>query len=119
MPPERAPATGAKAPNIGLYETLVTARIQQLIGQLPQHTIAEITQLANAESPDRVSRHIAQLVARAIEGLPEQGRAQRAIHIAIELLSELEHHADPRLDLEAERPLDSGRVLQSILRLRP
>ena len=104
----------------GLYEVLVTTRIQQLIGELSGLDLAvEVSDLANAESADRVSRHIAQLVARAIEALPESQRAEGATRIAAELLGELERHVDPRLGLVSERPLEPGQVLQSILQRRP
>ena len=42
-----------------------------------------------------------------------------AIRIAVELIDELQRHADGRQDLEAERPIEPGRVLQSILHRRP
>jgi superfamily II DNA or RNA helicase/HKD family nuclease len=103
-----------------LYEVLVTTRVQHLIGALSGLDLAvEVSDLANAESADRVSRHIAQLVGRAIEALPESQRAEGATRIAVELLRELERHVDPRLGLESERPLEPGQVLQSILQRRP
>lgn len=67
----------------GLYEALVTARLQHLIDQLPNDRLdADVRGLANAESADRVSRHIARLLAQAIEAMPERERADGAVRLA-------------------------------------
>lgn len=114
------PPTGATTPSPGLYEAILTARLKDLVEHLPEVEVAvEIADLANAESADRVSRHIAQLVARAIETLPDHQRAEGAVQIAVGLLERLAEHTDHRLGLEAERPVEPGQVLQSILLRRP
>src|SRR5581483_2719335 len=106
-------------PNPGLYEALLTARLKDLVEHLPGLELAvEVSDLASAESADRVSRHVAQLVSRAIEAIPENQRAEGAVRIAVEILDKLAGHADHRLGLEAERPVKPGQVLQSILRRR-
>jgi HKD family nuclease len=118
--PDRPRPTAGAIPNPGLYEALLTARLKDLVDHLPGLELAvEVADLANAESADRVSRHVAQLVSRAIEALPEHQRAEGAVHIALELLEKLADHADHRLALEAERLVQPGQVLQSILRRRP
>ena len=105
----------------GLYETLLTSRLQQLIDQLPTDRLAaEVGSLANAESADRVSRHIGRLLAQAIESLPERERAARAVQLAAEVIGLLQMLMDGRdLGFAAEVPLAPGHVLQSILRLQP
>jgi superfamily II DNA or RNA helicase len=104
----------------GLYEALLTPKLEQGIEQLAGLELAvEVSELENSESADRVSRHIARLVARAIEAYPEHERATAAIRIALELLAELGHHAHEGLDLQDERPREPGQTLQSILRRLP
>jgi superfamily II DNA or RNA helicase/HKD family nuclease len=118
--PDHHLPTGGPTPSPGLYEAILTARLKDLVDHLPGAEVAvEVADLANAESADRVSRHIAQLVARAIETLPEHQRAEGAVRIAVELLEKLADHVDHRLGLEAEHPVEPGQVLQSILRRRP
>ena len=55
----------------GLYESLLTARLERILAELPPRLVPNRGALANAESEDRVSRHIARLIARAIETSPK------------------------------------------------
>jgi superfamily II DNA or RNA helicase len=105
----------------GLYESLLTARLQELVNQLPQGRLtAGVVSLANAESADRVSRHIAKLLAQAINAMPERERAARAVALATDVLGHLQTlMAGVDLGLPAELPVAPGQVLQSILRHRP
>ena len=104
----------------GLYEALLTGRLEQVLGRLPaDRLVAELTDLLDAESADRVSRHVAQLLARAIDAAPERERAAEGVRLAIALLSRLQSLAAADLQLERDVPLDPGRVLHALLRLRP
>jgi len=61
------------APEAGLYEALLTGRLEDLLERLPaDRLVAQLTSLLDAESADRVSRHVAHLLARAIEAAPEE-----------------------------------------------
>jgi hypothetical protein len=107
-------------PSAGLYETLLTARVQQLLHQLPEdQLVADLANLVNAEASDRVSRHISHLLAQAIEAIPESHRAQSAVQLATDVLGHLQTLVGSSVDLLSEVPLDSGQVLQAILRRRP
>lgn len=106
--------------NPGLYEALLTARLQEMIDRLTDdRLVAEIGSLANSESSDRVSRHVARLLARAIEALPEDRKAERAVNLAAQLIGHLETLTEANLGLSNEQPIAPGRVLESLLRLRP
>ena len=105
-------------PSAGLYEALLTARLQGLLARLPgDRLVAGIGELANAESADRVSRHMARLLARAIEAMPEQHRAEGAVRLAADVLGHLQ--AISEFPLDDEVPVEPAQVLQAILRRRP
>ena len=105
----------------GLYESLLTARLQKLVDALPVDSVtAGMVGLANAESSDRISRHIARLLAQAIDAMPERDRAARAVQLASDVLGHLQTRTmGTDLGLAAEIPIVPGQVLQSILRNRP
>jgi len=107
-------------PGAGLYEALLTGRLKQVLERLPaDRLVAQLTDLLNAESADRVSRHVAQLLAKAIDAAPEQERAAEGVRLATALLGRLEALAATSLQLDQEVPIDSGRVLHALYRLRP
>lgn len=103
----------------GLYEALLTgALVKQLADVRLAAVTPEIRALADAEAADRLSRHIGMAVTRAIESLPEQGRAQAGAQIIsrlIDLLSQVSDAVNRDIDL----PLDPTRVLAAILRRKP
>jgi hypothetical protein len=113
-------ASGVNEPlAAGLYESLLTTRLEQILAELPPELVSSRSALANAESEDRVSRHIARLVARTIRAFPETERAQRAVQLAVDVLGHLETLTDRDLGLVAEAPLQPGGVLHSVLRRLP
>ncbi len=103
----------------GLYEALVTGALDKRLADLVVAAVEpELRALADAEAADRLSRHLATVVTRAIEALPEHGRAQggsRIVARLIELLSQVSDAIDRDVDL----PLDPARVLAAILRRNP
>jgi HKD family nuclease len=104
----------------GLYEALLTRRLAQLLSALPPEACkAELEELLNAESADRVSRHVAQWLARAIDAEPEDGRAKKALHLAAELLRHLETLTGSSDWLREEIPVEPGQVLHALLQRRP
>ncbi len=103
----------------GLYEALLTGALDKRLAGLVAAAVApELRKLADAEAADRLSRHLAAIVTRAIEALPEQGRAQGGASLVeklIELLSGQSDAVEPDVDV----PLDPARVLSAVLRRRP
>ncbi|MDQ6726937.1 MAG: DUF3427 domain-containing protein [Actinomycetota bacterium] len=109
-----------QAAGAGLYEALLTGRLEQVLRRLPgDRLVAQLTDLLDAESADRVSRHVALLLARAIDAAPERQRASEGVRLAAALLGRLESLADHDLGLDGDIPVDPGRVLHALLRLRP
>ncbi len=98
----------------GLYEALLTIRLQEAMERLPAEMSPEVGGLINAEAADRVSRHLAQLIARAIRAFPEAERATRAVELAAEALAFLQSKSPRDLGLAGEEPVAPGSVLQAI-----
>jgi superfamily II DNA or RNA helicase/HKD family nuclease len=103
----------------GLYEALLTGALEERLTDLVVATVSpDVRSLADAEAADRFSRHIAAVVARAIEAAADHERAKVGVGIAkklIELLSTLSQAVDQQADV----PLDPGQVVAAILRLKP
>ena len=75
--------------------------------------------LRDAEAADRVSRHIAGIVARAIDQAPEGQRSAEAVRIASELISRLQALIDAKPELDGDQLLDPAQVLVALLRRLP
>jgi superfamily II DNA or RNA helicase/HKD family nuclease len=103
----------------GLYEAILTGALEKRLATLVAAVVTpKLRDLADAEAADRLSRHLAAVVTRAIEALPEEGRAQAGAGIVeklIELLSEQSGAVDRGVDI----PLGPVRVLSAILRRKP
>jgi superfamily II DNA or RNA helicase/HKD family nuclease len=103
----------------GLYEALLTGALDKRLESLVAAAVApELRKLADAEAADRLSRHLAMVVTRAIEALPEDGRAQAGAGIVEKLIELLSAQSDA-VDRDIDIPLDPARVLSAILRRRP
>lgn len=108
-----------KSLQAGLYEALLTGALEMRLADLVAATVTpEIRDLADAEAADRLSRHLALMVARAIEALPERGRAQAGAQIIARLV-DLLSNVSGAIDKDADLPLDPARVLSAILRKNP
>ncbi len=80
--------------------------------------IAEIAELRDAEASDRMSRHFAGILARAIDRAPEGKRSEEAVRIAAELTNRLE--SITQVDgMRADEPLSPGEVLVALLERLP
>ena len=103
----------------GLYEALLTGALDRRLAGLVAATVSpELRTLADVEAADRLSRHLATVVTRAIEALPEQGRAQAGASI-IEKLIELLSDMSDAINRDVDVPLDPAEVLYAILRRKP
>jgi hypothetical protein len=73
----------------GLFEELLTARVVRQLRSLSDGLVEDLQPLTNAEAADRLSRHLASVVARLIEGHPEDRRAAAGLALVrstVELL---------------------------------
>jgi superfamily II DNA or RNA helicase/HKD family nuclease len=103
----------------GLYEALLTSALDKRLAELVVAAVTpELRALADAEAADRLSRHIAMVVTRAIEALPEHGRAQAGAQIISRLIDLLSQVSDA-IDREVDVPIEPARVLAAILRRKP
>jgi superfamily II DNA or RNA helicase len=104
----------------GLHEALLTRRLEDLLAQIADEAlVADVDALRDAEASDRVSRHIAGIVARAIDRAPEGTRSDEAIRIAAALIRRLQPLTDGKRDLDGDEPLDPARVLVALLQRLP
>jgi superfamily II DNA or RNA helicase/HKD family nuclease len=102
-----------------LYEALLTRALDKRLADLVVAAVEpELRALADAEAADRLSRHVAMVVTRAIEALPEQGRAQAGAHIIARLIDLLSQVSDA-IDRDVDMLLDPARVLSAVLRRKP
>jgi superfamily II DNA or RNA helicase len=103
----------------GLREALLTGRLEQALQALvPSLLEPELADLADAEASDRISRHVARLLAQAIEAAPERERTAEGIRLAREVLQRLGDVANAA-DLSLDIPMEPGQVLYALLARRP
>ncbi len=103
----------------GVYEALLTGALDKRLADLVVEAVTpELRTLADAEAADRLSRHVAMVVARAIEATPEHGRAQAGARIIARVIDLLSQVSDS-IDRDVDMPLDPARVLSAILRRKP
>ncbi|MEM7705663.1 MAG: DUF3427 domain-containing protein [Pseudomonadota bacterium] len=102
----------------GLYEKLVTKRLLDLLDELTDSFFGEQSSLRDAEAADRLSWHVAKLVAQAIDGLPERDRASRGAEIANELIS-LVQKLQPKIERGEELIDVPPKYLEGVFELRP
>jgi superfamily II DNA or RNA helicase len=103
----------------GVYEALITAALEARIEELKEARLdAQVGDLANAEAPDRLSRHVGDVVRRALESLPEESRAEVGAVLVRRLLEELAGTTDAVVPAE-DLPLSPARVLGAVLARLP
>ncbi len=104
----------------GLHEALLTRQLEELLEQLSERElVADVAELRDAEASDRVSRHVAAIVARAIDRAPEGKRSEQATLITVALIRSLQPFADGKHELDGDALLDPARVLVALLRRLP
>ena len=104
----------------GLHEALLTRELNDLLAHIADEAlVADVAALRDAEASDRVSRHVAGIVARAIERAPEGQRSEAAVRIAAELIRRLRRLTNEGGDLDRDELLDPARVLVALLRRLP
>ena len=104
----------------GLHEALLTRQLEELLGQLSERElVADVAELRDAEASDRISRHVAAIVARTIDRAPEGKRSEQATLITVALIRSLQPFADGKHELDGDALLDPARVLIALLRRLP
>jgi superfamily II DNA or RNA helicase len=100
----------------GLHEALVTRRIEELLNRVGDGPLApDLADLHDAEASDRVSRHLAGVVARVIEQVSEGKKREEALQVAAAVIEALASLGGERRDLTADELVEPARVLVSLL----
>ena len=108
----------------GVYETLITdaleARLRELDPRLHQLRDA----LRPADAADRIALHLARLVRRVVDDLPDAQRVAVGVALARALVAQIDPFLAARdLDLDADAlpdsPLEPAAVLRAILARQP
>src|SRR6476659_8295031 len=98
----------------GLREALLTGRVERALEALaPSVLEPELAELADAEASDRISRHVARLLAQAIDAAPERERTSEGIRLAREVLQRLGAVAKAA-DLSLDIPSEPAQVLYAL-----
>ena len=103
----------------GLWEELLTAGMVQHLEGLGSGLVTDLQPLSNAEAADRLSRHLAGVVARLIEGHPEADRAVAGIALVRSLVEQLVAMVPARADPSPDVPDERAQVLHAILSRLP
>jgi HKD family nuclease len=104
----------------GLHEALLTRRLEKLLTRIPEGTLLpDFDELRDAEASDRMARHLASMLARAIERAPEGKRSEEAVRLATSLIQRLQALTEAKSDLHDDVPVDPGRVLVALLQRLP
>jgi superfamily II DNA or RNA helicase len=103
----------------GVYEALVTGRIERLLSELDANLAAEVGDLRGSDAADRLSRHVAELIRGAIDALPEEERAAAATELVGDLVARLAELSNGEVGGPPDQLVGRGRVLGEITRRRP
>ena len=102
----------------GLHERLVTRLLQRDLESLEAHLSAERAALRDADAADRLALHLARVVERAIDALPDRERAKLGADLTRRLFAELTR--DRALAQFAdEAPVDPAETLRAVNASKP
>jgi superfamily II DNA or RNA helicase/HKD family nuclease len=99
----------------GLYEVLVTERLQEQLAALAPERMT-MGGLRAAEAADRIALHLSREIERSLSAVDEADRVSVGVEVARAVVEQLTALAKGD---RAEAPLDPGQVLHAIVGLRP
>jgi superfamily II DNA or RNA helicase/HKD family nuclease len=102
------------APSRGLYEVLITEALEEQLSLLGGSREAIRARLRAPDAPDRIALHLARVIERAIAAIDEDERAAIGIDLARRLVDMIRTLPSAN-GLAAERPVELGEVLQSVV----
>src|SRR5690606_4961312 len=79
---------------------------------------SQLDSLRHAEAADRIAWHVANVVERAVESVPETNRAEVGVQLARILIEQIAQNPGAA-DLLDERPIEAGQILRGIFGFRP
>ncbi len=98
----------------GLYEVLITEALDAQLSRLGERLQAIRGDLRAAEAADRIGLHLQRVVSQAIAAIDERERTKVGIDLARRLIDLIREMPDAS-GLAAERPVEAGELLRSIL----
>ena len=98
----------------GLYEVLITEALDAQLSRLGDRLQAIRGDLRAAEAADRIGLHLARVVGQAIAAIDERERTAVGIDLARRLIDMIREMPDAS-GLAAERPVEAGELLRSII----
>jgi hypothetical protein len=102
----------------GLYEILVTARLEAELAALEGRLSAKREGLPMAEAADRFALHLARVIERAIESVGDNERVERGAEIARALLARIDDLV-PMVEAASDAPTSTAELLRAVLERRP
>lgn len=102
----------------GLREDLITDALDGELGRLGDRLHAEREPLRAAEAADRLGLHLARVVERAVDALPEKDRAGRGAALARRLIDVVVDELEVP-ELAEQRPLPRAELLRAVLARLP
>ena len=108
----------------GLYEVLLTELLTERVNALAAGQDAQLDTLRDAEAADRLALHLATVIERAINALPEDDRAsvgtQLARHLIANIASAPQLATVRRLgDVTSAQPAEPPRLLRAVRARKP
>jgi superfamily II DNA or RNA helicase/HKD family nuclease len=96
----------------GLYESILDKGLSGRLSQLDSRLV-DRRGLRSADAADRIAQHIARLVRRTLDAVPDADRVTTGVMIAQRLIEEIDRSV-PRSNAAAEAPIAGGEVLHAI-----
>lgn len=101
----------------GLYDLLVTQRVEEALATLDETLGHRQRTLPRADAPDRIAFYLSGLIRHVVEALPEDKRLEGGLALARTLVAALDSSSD-RVDLLGDMPVSSD-VLDAVLKRLP
>jgi superfamily II DNA or RNA helicase/HKD family nuclease len=101
----------------GVYEAIVDAALAGRLSRIDE-LLVDRRALRPADASDRIAQHLARVLGRALDAIPDADRVAIGVDVARRLLSEVSTRI-PNSDAAADTPIAPGEVLRGIGDWRP
>ncbi len=102
----------------GIYEELISETLQADLSDLGPQLTPSREPLRKAEAGDRIALHLARLVEKSVDGLPESERVDRGLALARALIKTLAQELGQD-ELCSKSPVQQESVLRALLARQP
>ncbi|MEP4079841.1 DUF3427 domain-containing protein [Haloferula sp.] len=97
----------------GLYESLITEELAASLAKLDENYEAKKGRLSHAEASDRIALHMNRVIQWALASVPDKDRVRKGVALARDMINHIDRVITDGA-AEAERPIQSGEVLNAI-----